>query len=391
MTQAESVMIDLLRASLTGSPFENRNPAVDWNAVRECAELQTVAGLIAKQVPLEAGTQWQEIARQHLAYFSLYLVAQKELAGIFENAGIPMVILKGCAAAKYYPAPECRSMGDIDFIVPQDRFQEACTLMKKYGYADDKEARDEQQEQGGQPRHVSFRKDLFTYELHHHFSYTDLNIEPYVIDGLTNREKSQIYSFDFPMLPRLANGLVLLAHMRDHLKSGLGLRQVIDWMMYVNGELDDVFWNKEFCAAAESVGLDTLAKTAARMCQLYFSLSERFTWCVDADERVCRRLMELLLVSGNFGVKQGSGSSIEAVSTTFQKNGFFRQLQLAGERNWKAYQRNSRLKPLCWAYQLGRYCSRGLHTGRGIKMLQDASRSKERYEVLKALEIADAE
>ena len=71
MTQAESVMIDLLRASLTGSPFENRNPAVDWNAVRECAELQTVAGLIAKQVPLEAGTQWQEIARQHLAYFSL--------------------------------------------------------------------------------------------------------------------------------------------------------------------------------------------------------------------------------------------------------------------------------------------------------------------------------
>ena len=388
MTEEESVMIDLLRASLSGVPFENSHPDVDWDAVRENAELQAVEGLISRLVPPEAGEDWKKITSQQQLLFTYYLVAQRELVSAFAKAGIPMAILKGCAAAKYYPSPEHRTMGDIDFIVPEDRFQEACTLMKKCEYIG---TYNMPLENGEQSRHVSFKKDLFEYELHHHFSYRDLNIESYISEGLSHIENSQIYSYTFPTLPRLANGLVLLAHMRDHLRSGLGLRQVIDWMMYVNGELDDAFWEDEFRDAAACVGLDTLAKTATRMCQIYFGLSEQITWCTDTDAVLCRRLLELLLVSGNFGIKHGDGSSIEAVSTTFRKNGFFRQLQLSGERNWRAYHNNPQLRPLCWAYQLGRYCCRGLHTGRGIKMFQDASRSKERYKVLKELKIANPE
>ncbi len=388
MTEAESVMIDLLQASLSGIPFENSHSNVDWDAVRENAELQAVEGLIAKLVPPEAGQEWKDIAKQQRLLFTHYLVAQRELVSAFGKAGIPMAILKGCAVAKYYPVPECRIMGDIDFIVPEERFREAYALMRRGGYSG---APNTPGQNGEQRRHISFKKDLFDYELHHHFSYRDLDIESYISEGLAHIENSQVYSYTFPTLPRLANGMVLLAHMRDHLKSGLGLRQVIDWMMYVNGELDDAFWEDEFRDAAASVGLDTLAKTATRMCQIYFGLSERVTWCADIDADLCRRLLELLLGSGNFGIKHGAGSSIEAVSTKFRKNGFLRQLQLSGERNWKAYHRHPRLRLFCWAYQLGRYCYRGLSTGRGINILRDASRSKERYELMKELNIADPE
>ena len=44
--------------------------------------------------------------------------------------------------------------------------------------------------------------------------------------------------------------------MRNHLKSGLGLRQVIDWMMYVNKELDDDFWENGFGTAAVDASMD---------------------------------------------------------------------------------------------------------------------------------------
>ena len=386
MTEAEAVMINLMRAALFGVPVQNDHPNVDWDVVQENAEQQTVDGLIAKQVPQEAGKAWQQTAVYHLAHIATYLVAQQDLVNAFEQAGIPMAIMKGAAVARYYPAPEDRSMGDIDFIVPQDRFQEACELMRACDYSGKWEEIYENQEL---PRHVSFYKGIFTFELHHHFSYSDLNIESFITEGLKHKEYGEIYSYRFPILPRLANGLVLLAHMRDHLKSGLGLRQVIDWMMFVNSELDNEFWENEFRDAAESVQMDILAITVTRMCQLYFGLSECYTWCSGADVELCHRLLELLLVSGNFGRKHGSGSSIEAVSMAFQNNGFFRQLQLSGEQNWKAYHRNPKLKPLCWGYQLGRYINRGMHTGRDVKFFEDLSRSKERYVVLKKLRITN--
>ena len=83
-------------------------------------------------------------------------------------------------------------------------------------------------------------------------NYDDLDIEDCIQPGIQNAERGTVEGHAFPMLPRLANGLVLLAHMRSHIRVGLGLRQMIDWMMYVERELDDAFWASEFQAAAKA-------------------------------------------------------------------------------------------------------------------------------------------
>ena len=140
---------------------------------------------------------------------------QSQLVDLFEQAGIPMVILKGTAAAIYYPEPFRRMMGDVDFLVPQDCFEEALCLMEENGY---RQFRDGE-------RHAELKKDGIEFELHHRFSYPDLDIEEYLADGLSHPEWGEIGTHRFPMLPRLANGLVLLAHLRSHLKTGVGLRQ----------------------------------------------------------------------------------------------------------------------------------------------------------------------
>ena len=84
--------------------------------------------------------------------------------------------------------------------------------------------------------------------------------------------------------------------MAGHLRTGLGLRQVIDWAMYVDRELDDAFWDREFQAAAKESGLETLAITVTKLCQQYLGLKDSITWCRDADEITCGLLLDSLLV-----------------------------------------------------------------------------------------------
>ena len=57
--------------------------------------------------------------------------------------------------------------GDVDFLLPQERFEEAASLMEKNGYRQFSEGK----------RHAEFMKDGVEFELHHRFSQEDLDIE----------------------------------------------------------------------------------------------------------------------------------------------------------------------------------------------------------------------
>lgn len=375
MENSHKLLLKLLKASL----FENNTffpVETDWEAVLSEAKAQTIVALAAKAVPQEFALHWQANVFQSQAHLLRVLHGQSQLVNLFEKAGIPLVILKGTAAAVYYPEPARRAMGDVDFLVPQDHFEEAVQLMREHGYHHMKQST---------TRHISFMKDGVEFELHHHFSYEDMDIEDEIIAGLSQPEWREIGTYWFPMLPRLANGLVLLTHLRNHLKSGVGLRQMADWMMYVDKELDDEFWHSEFRQVAESKGLATLAITATRMCQRYLGLSERITWCAAADDTLCDQLLALLFSSGEFGRK--ASNSVEGVSMLIRENGLFRYLQNLGEANWAAYHRHPTLKPFCWVYQGCRVVRKTIRSRRGIKVIGDISQSKDRASLLQELGI----
>ena len=61
------------------------------------------------------------------------MMAQDSVLAEFRQAGIPVAVLKGAAAAANYPQPNSRSMGDIDLIVPPDHFEQAFSLMERLG------------------------------------------------------------------------------------------------------------------------------------------------------------------------------------------------------------------------------------------------------------------
>ena len=358
MTSTQNKLLNFLSDAL----WRNTYTAIPPDVLEE-AELQAVAGLLK-------GEDLYTSAR-----FIQYCYAEDKLLELLSSHNIPTVIVKGTSAAIYYPIPSARTFGDIDCVVPPACFPAARRLLESNGYA--KDAKPESEE-----RHAGYAKDGCRFELHHRFSYSDLDIESYIKDGLTNRVQARVGDHGFPMLPPLANGLVLLTHMRSHLKSGLGLRQVIDWMMYCDKVLDDAFWDESFRAAADALGLTTLAITATALCVKYLGLSPR-AWCGEADEALVDALLEAVLTSGNFGAKTGTGNNVETVTAAMKRHGVFYYLQLAGEYNWEAYRRHRFLRPAAWLYQIFRYIRQGM--GRGRKLKDDMARGSARAELLRKL------
>ena len=318
-------------------------------------------------------------------YYSVHYIrilhAQDELVALMRTMSIPMAILKGSAAACYYPEPFLRTMGDIDFIVPQERFQEASYLLEKNGYKITYDIDDSK-------RHRCFDRDGISFELHHHYSFDGIDVEQYVIAGLKRPMNIIIEGHEIPVLPDFENGMVLLAHAASHLRNGLGLRQVIDWMMFCNAVLDNELWSSQFQRATVECGLERFAVTLTRMCQKYLGLTERITWSSIADESLCDSLMDNIINTGNFGRSNGSGAHIETVKTNIRRYGLFRFLQIAGEHNWKAYHKYYWLKPFCWFYQIFRYARQGFKAGRnGAQLASDLTRADSRYDLLTRLGI----
>lgn len=383
MNQTERNLLGAIRKSLwdcdTAFPEDT-----DWNAVLEEAEEQAVLGIVYPVAPADVQKLWSNRVANLTAHYIRILHAEKSLTDLLEKNEIPVVVLKGTAAAVYYPVPSQRTMGDIDLIVPQDCFEQAKELLARarYGIKEDP----------GYLRHIELKKDGISIELHRYFhsDIVNVDVDAFIVDGMLRAEKRIIDGTEFPMLPKLENGLVLLAHIAFHLYSEIGLRQIVDWMMFVDRELSDEYWEAEFRKAAEKIGLDTLACVVTKLCQVYLGLSDRIHWCGKASPDLCEKLMDSVLSAGNFGTKRESGRKIGMVTTQLQRTGTLRYLQQAGMKNWAAYRKHKWLKPFAWVYQVFRYAKQGIATKRNIEQLkEDMERGKQRNNVLKQLNIGE--
>ena len=375
-----ATLLSLIKKSQFGVEDTINWADVDMDALYNEAFDQSVLGIVANEIPDEYVTQkFVDAKHRQKASYILYCHSQDELKKILDDACIPFIILKGNASAISYADPTCRMMGDIDILVPQDMYDKTKDILSSAGY-----------EKGyDNGRYCGYKKEKTSIEVHHHFShFEEYDFESYIIDGLNSRELALVDGHEFTMLPKLANGIVILDHFRRHLQSSVGLRQTIDWMMYVYRNLDDDYWNNEFKAILEEKGLVKFVVTLTRMCQLYLGLPNTISWCKDADDDIAQRLMDNVVISGNFGKKNKKGTKVESVNVSIKNEGLFHMLQRVGESTWTAYQKHHWLKPFCWLYQFFRFAIKFIKLGRTPAQLNsDKYRSKDRYELLKELNI----
>ena len=325
-------MLNVIKLSLwnTGSAIADEQI---YEEMRNHAIIALPGNILSSiDMPDNLRERWRQDIYRQIGNYCNYMYLQKSLP-----VTVPYVILKGTSAAQYYPHPELRAMGDIDIIAKRYDYECACKQLLDCGFVEsaEKETR----------RHRSFKKNGYIVEVHSFFaSMNDVEKAKYFDDLIINNID------DSHVLPDMVNGLVLIEHINQHMEAGLGLRQIIDWMMFVNKCLPDERW-EEFEKYAQKSGLKTLAITVTRMCEMYLGLSKH-EWCSSANEELCTELMDYILECGNFGVKVNPDQKA-AVNHAIELNHpirLLKELQARGVDNWEAAS-NPLVRPFAWVWQ----------------------------------------
>lgn len=395
LSNEQAQMLHLLDIAMHPSKISNQKlkefDVSNWDEILNEMKLHTVDTIISDLImdlPLSQESQMECMKRTATSVKRFYsiLMEQEEIMDLFEEEGISSVVLKGSAAAIYYPRPEYRCMGDIDIIVDKEDYDKAFACLCDNGYIHDKGS-------GMYKRHESFYSSEGTeVELHRYFSDRfesdkEKILDEYILSAVYKREQKELNDFSFYMLPPLENGLVLLVHIAHHLSTGLGLRQILDWMAYVETHLDDVFWKEQFCEAAEKVGLKALAETTTLLCKEYLGLDKTVTWCNQADKELADDLLEYILDKGNFG-RRDSVSNLTVHTMRYFNNPIsaMKYLTKGGIVHWKAAQKHKILVPFAWIYQIGHLINMGLNRKENVStFIEETKQSKRESNLLNNL------
>ena len=321
------------------------------------AEYITALGLNAK----DSGDYLKGVVRNRQIFHKL-MREQKWALSLLETADIPVVVLKGASAAISYAHPENRYMGDVDLLVLPRDFDKAYDTLTRAGCVPP-------ESDSVDTRHSAmFTPGGVEIELHRHFSSSNNHEQNAVLDemlfqAIPRRVSAELCGYPVSMLPPLENGLVLLGHINQHFSDGLGLRQIIDWMVYVEKYLDDDMWNNGFAEAAEQIGMKRLAIITTAMCRKYLGLEKDIHW--DVYDPLCDKLMKNILSRGNFGRKDNLPKR-RTVDILRELRNPFHGLATAQEYgliSFKAAQKHRWLRPFAWLYQLLHWFRMGLKHG----------------------------
>ena len=202
-------------------------------------------------------------------------------------------------------------------------------------------------------------------------------------EGLKTVNVVNVENYGIPVLPSLQNGIVLLLHIVKHLKTGLGLRQILDWILYVEKELHDDSWYNVMQPVIHETEYEKLAKTVTRMCQIYLGLPEEdITWCKDIDVGVCERLMEFIMTQGNFGCKvTEEEGTVRTLSEIHNPVELIQTLQTRGKSQWDFAKKYPIFRSFAWLYTCCRYAGKVIQKKSIKKVVRDLNYGDKRRQL----------
>ena len=340
----EKISIDILKSALWDTEL-HEIPSEAERGVLDFFTRHAIPGMLLNVVKATSfsetvGSQIRKRIFSQICKYRNIVYLQENILGSFQSEKIPIVVLKGTSAAQYYPIPEYRAMGDIDLLVRPDDFEKATKVLLTNGW---------KQIEDDNGRHAVFIKNGVELELHYKFASDNIAVQTEVFDGLLYAGLSE----DQTVLPDSLNGLVLLEHVAQHMNNGIGLRQIIDWMMFVHQCLHDQEWHDEFEALVEKVHMKTFAITVTRMCQIHLGLPDAISWCQGADEKLCAELFDYVLQCGNFGMLRAKSESggLTRVPSWKHPIKLYQYVQACGEKTWPVLKRRPWLRPFAFIYQ----------------------------------------
>lgn len=290
----------------------------DWNIINMWAGKQTVKGIISKGIsflpeslypPKDIRKDIQLFVMRNVQMHALLDRIAVELTRTLKNAGIDSVLLKGQGLARVYDNPKLRQCGDIDLYVGKDNYRKACEVTDSIA-----DMMEQKGAEGSGKRHAS--------EKHYHCNINGVAIEIHrKASILTNsRYNKRFAEFEKACLnpgsvmkvdldcgsvnvpPVEFDAIFVFLHAWGHVfSSGLGLRQMCDWTMYMHrygSELDVDLLEKRLVSMGLKKGWQIFGYVAVR----YLGLpQEECPLYTDKYRKEAGALMDLIWKEGNFG------------------------------------------------------------------------------------------
>lgn len=159
--------------------------------------------------------------------------------------------------------------------------------------------------------HIAFHRDTYgvqsTWEMHwkpHGIPEGSAGeiVEQYLSDIILSAEKHMVSEGEYMAPTAFHHGLIMLLHVVGHLiNTGIGLRHLCDWAVFVaqfsDEEFCDMFENK-----LKTVGLWRFAQLLTQVSIQYLHCPSR-DWCGARDSEYLENMMRDIIDGGNFGVK----------------------------------------------------------------------------------------
>ena len=282
---------------------------IDWQELLTFAKRQTIVGIywqgiqrlgdVANKPSEDEVMEWMGEYTKIVRRNAKTNDAVGKLTKLMHDNNICFFVFKGQTVASFYPLPEMRTSGDVDFYVFKKDWDRAQSLLEKEVTITD--------DHSGQ--HLEFTKDGIPFEMHYHTAvfasgskqrYWDELIESYFEEVL---DHVVINGVEVPTLPPTLNAIYLFVHIYHHfLKEGIALRQFIDWMMFFKAKHDDIVVS-ELTDKLERLGMLRAFKAFGAILTQVLGMETKFFpySLTDRDKMYVDKIMSIILRYGNFG------------------------------------------------------------------------------------------
>jgi len=257
----------------------------DWDRLVRKAVRNSVASLLydlverIPDIPEKAREEIEAYSRGIARVNYRMLILNKQLAGLFEQAGIRYCLMKGMAAAADFPVPDLRKAGDIDLLlIDVNDSDRAVSTLAQLGFEPEKDQHS--------LHHISMvDKTGLEIEVHtllaEPFDNSAINkyLEKLIPECGKHVIKKEVMGIEICMLEDAFHAYELLLHMLQHfLRAGFGVKLLCDWVVLWNREVDEK--NREqYLKLVKESGLKGFSDTITRACIKYLGLKrENVLW-----------------------------------------------------------------------------------------------------------------
>ena len=314
MTQETETLFKLLRVALGNEKEVSLPNDVDWEMVFNLSVKQGIVNIAydGLQTLMDAhpndtfgfdNPEMENLRYKWIGYgmcaeqkYNQYVQTIADLAGLYSSRGYKMLLLKGYGLSLYYPIPAHRPTGDIDIVVfdKEGRYaqQEADAFFNSNkGFSVTKSR---------MGHHSHFHYNGSTVENHYEFSNTYRGVK-------RNHEFEELLKSICPVGMRESkmngntlylpsptlNALFLMWHMATHFYSSeITLRQVCDWVQFIDKEYDSVDWEL-VKPAYNKRGMGDFARAIDRLAVKYFGIKKKvFAEYSELDDNNAEKIVD---------------------------------------------------------------------------------------------------